>query len=96
MSVKRKKYNEATKFEAVIKMIKGEETIQQLCSHYKVHQSVLQRWKKDFMDNGPNVFKCPKSKTTKDQTPIIEAFERKVGQLTMELDFLKKALEKSV
>lgn len=96
MSVKRKQYNEATKFEAVIKMIKGDETLQQLCNHYKVHQSVLQRWKKDFMDKGPDLFKNPKSKPTKDQTHMTEAFERKVGQLTMELDFLKKALAKSM
>lgn len=98
MSVKRKQYSKQLKFKIVVKLIKGEETLQQLCSQYEVHASVLQRWKRQFMENGADVFEEPgKGKKEQDAAPEkMGPLERKIGQLTMELDFAKKALERSI
>lgn len=93
MSVKRKTYSKETKFQAVLRMIKGEETIQELSSHYGVHQSVLFSWKKAFMAKGADMFEDRSAR--KDHGQETDNFERKVGQLTMELDFLKRALARS-
>ncbi len=94
MSVKKRSYSKEMKFQAVVKMIKGEETIQALCSHYGIHQSVLFKWKKAFMEKGASIFEDRSTKTHQQQET--DNLERKVGQLTMELDFLKRALERSI
>lgn len=94
MSVTKKSYSKEIKFQAVLRMIKGEETVQQLCCHYGIHQSVLFKWKKAFMEKGSGIFEDrSKSKGIPQEK---DHLERKVGQLTMELDFLKRALERSI
>lgn len=98
MTVKRKQYSKQFKFKIIVQLIKGEETLQQICSQHEIHASVLQRWKKQFMDNGANVFEeGAKSKTGQDAgAEKMGPLERKIGQLTMELDFAKKVLERSI
>lgn len=73
-------------------LISEKHTLAELSQKYGVHQTVLQRWKKDLLEHGPNVFD---SKTKpKSEHKEIDGLQRKIGQLTMELDFLKKALGK--
>ena len=92
MSVKRVQHNKKIKFEAALALISEKQTLAELSQKYGVHQSVLQRWKKDLLENGAELFaRCGKPKTEKQE---MDALQRKVGQLTMELDFLKKALGK--
>ena len=97
MTIRRKQYSKQFKFKVIVQLIKGEETLQQICSQHGIHASVLQRWKKQFMDNGANVFEeGSKSKTGQDVgAEKMGPLERKIGQLTMELDFAKKVLERS-
>lgn len=86
----RRHHSKQTKFNAAIDMVKGEETIQQISQKYAIHQSVLLRWKKLLTEEGPRLFEDHRKKLpSDDQTAELQ---RKVGQLTMEIDFLKKAL----
>ena len=87
----RKKHTSKTKFEAAIAMIKGDKTLLEIGQKYQVHQSVLHRWKKELFEKGPNVYD-QKSAETSPHKNAIEALQRKVGELTMDNDFLKKAL----
>lgn len=86
----RKQHSKQTKFNAAIDLLKNELTIVQLSQKYGVCQSILQRWKKTLMESGPQIFEDQRKK--KPITEGNEALERKIGQLTMEVDFLKKAL----
>jgi transposase len=89
---KRKIYSKQVKFQAAMALISEKHTLAELSQKYGVHQTVLQRWKKDLLENGPNLFD---SKTKpKAEHKEREGLQRKIGQLTMELDFLKKALGK--
>ena len=74
-------------------MIKGEETLQQICSQHEIHASVLQRWKKQFMENGADVFEeGAKSKKGQDSTSEkMGPLERKIGQLTWNWILQKKS-----
>lgn len=90
MTTIRRKHSKQIKFKAALELLKSEKTISQLCQEYGVHQSVLQRWKRILLDEGAQIFEDQRQKE-----PIINHtgdLERKVGQLTMEVDFLKKAL----
>lgn len=87
-----KRHSKKTKFEAVILMISGNHTIAELCEKYKVHQSALFRWKKDFLEMGPDIFDSRPSKIPASER--VDYLQRKIGELTMDVDFLKKALER--
>jgi transposase len=90
MTQVRRQHSKQVKFRAAMDMVKGEKTIQQISQTYAVHQSVLMRWKKTLTEEGPRLFEDQRKKTpSEDQTAELQ---RKVGQLTMEIDFLKKAL----
>jgi transposase len=90
MSKIKRKHSKQFKFKAALALHKSDKTLSQLCQEFGVHQSVLQRWKKILIDEGAEIFEDQKQKL-----PILDKsaeYERKIGQLTMELDFLKKAL----
>ena len=89
----RKQHSTKTKLEASILMESGKYPLGELCQRYGVHQSVLQRWRRALMDQGQLIFKS-REKKSKVNGPGSEDLQRKIGELTMELDFLKKALGK--
>lgn len=88
----RKQHSAKTKLEAAIAMVSGKNPVAELCQKYGVHQSVLQRWKNELLEKGGDIF--ARVKKPKGGGHTVDDFQRKVGQLTMELDFLKKALGK--
>jgi transposase len=88
----RKQHSSKTKLEAAIAMISGKSPVSELAQKYGVHPSVLQRWKAELLAGGPEIFSRRKNK--KDDGPSVDDLQRKIGQLTMDLDFLKKALGK--
>jgi len=92
MSTKRIQHSKKKKFEAALALISEKHTLAELSQKYEVHQSVLQRWKKDLLEKGADLFGRENKPKTEQQE--MEALQRKVGQLTMELDFLKKGLGK--
>jgi len=92
MSTQRKQHSKQTKFQAAVALISEKSTLAELTQKYGVHQSVLQRWKKDLLDKGSSLY--DRNTKPKGKHKEIDALQRKIGQLTMELDFLKKALGK--
>jgi transposase len=86
----RKKHSKQLKFKAALALYKSEKTVSQISQEYGVHQNVLQRWKKKLMEEGPEVFEDQRQK--KSVSDPSADLERKIGQLTMEVDFLKKVL----
>ena len=86
----RKQHSSKTKLEAAIAMVNGKKPVAELCQKYGVHQSVLQRWKNELLEKGGEIF--VRAKKPKGGEHTADDFQRKIGQLTMELDFLKKAL----
>lgn len=87
----RKKHSKELKFKGAMAMIVGNKTINEISKEFGVHQSVLHRWKKDLLEKGPLIF----DRTLHKPDPALDAalLQRKVGELTMEVDFLKQALK---
>lgn len=92
MTTKRRIHSKQLKFQAALALSSEKYTLAELSQKYGVHQGVLQRWKRDFLENGPNAFDPNMRPKTEDKE--LAALQRKIGQLTMEVDFLKKALGK--
>ncbi len=61
----------------------------QASREYEIKDTVLSRWKQEFLERAPQVFEAPKSE---EQNERIAELERMVGRLTMQLDMAKKVL----
>ncbi|RLD98376.1 MAG: hypothetical protein DRI92_04035 [Aquificota bacterium] len=89
MKRKRKKYSAEFKAKVALEAIKGEETLQQLSGRYGVRSTMITRWKKDLIDNAPELFGRG-AKRDKDVSAQIEELYRQIGQLKVERDFLAR------
>ena len=75
-------------------MIKGEKTIAELSSEFKVHQSVLNSWKQELLSKVLDIFELKGKKDP--AAPNAEAMQKNIGQMTMEIDFFKKVSGDSI
>jgi len=88
---KRPRRNHAPGFKAKVALeaLKGEQTIVELSQRYQVHPNQITEWKKQLLEHAPEVF----SKDRKsDLGPNVKDLHAKIGQLSMENDFLSNAL----
>ena len=85
----RRQHAPAFKAKVALAAIKGEMTRAQLAEHFDVHPNQITQWKKQLLDRATEVF--DKDKKVDDQ-PDVKALHAKIGQLTMENDFLSGAL----
>lgn len=85
----RKKYSSGFKGEVSLAAIKGEETIASLAQKYELHPSQIVQWKNEALKGMGDIFEKRKLKKA-DAAPEVDYLERKIGQLTIEIDYLKK------
>lgn len=86
----RKKHCPEFKLKAVLEVLKGEKTANQLAGELGVHPVILSEWKKQFMVIAPQIFSKPrKSKEIAKTKEESELFEQ-IGRLKMENEWLKK------
>jgi transposase-like protein len=62
-----------------------------LATQFQVHPNQIQTWKKQLLNHAPDLFE-KRSGSAKDPTSTIKDLHAKIGQLTIEKDFLSKAL----
>ena len=83
----KKKYSSQFKAKVAIEAIKGEETIRQIASRFEIHPGQVRAWKSEFLKNASVVFEKSHRQDKKLQKQM-EALYKKIGQITMERDFL--------
>ena len=88
---KRPRRNHAPVFKAKVALdaLKGEQTIVELSQRYQVHPNQITEWKKLLLAHAEEVFS---KERTVEQGPSVEDLHAKIGQLSMENDFLSGAL----
>ena len=88
---KRPRRNHAPAFKARVALdaLKGNQTIVELSERYQVHPNQITDWKKQLLEHAAEVFN--KDRAT-DQGPNVKDLHAKIGQLSMENDFLSVAL----
>lgn len=88
---KRKRYSAEFKAKVAVEAIKGEQTISELGSRYGLHPNMITNWKRLALENMAELFssKAERFRTTDDTQ--IKDLHAKIGQLTVERDFLAKA-----
>lgn len=92
MSKKRRKFSSGFKAKVVLEALRERETLQDLASKYEIHSSQIVTWKREFLANASEVFESKSATTNKDADT--EQLYTKIGHMQMQIDFLKKVLDK--
>ena len=94
--MKRKYYTKQEKARIVLEVLREEKTAAQIASEYGVHPTMLGQWKKAALEGLPELFEPAGRTLRKAQREHEEEKDRlykKIGQLEIEVDWLKKKFE---
>ena len=89
----RKSYSAAFKAKVALEAVKKEKTIAQLSSEYGVHPNQITKWRKRLLEEIPSVFSDQRKKKEKDSEELQSELYKQIGQLKVEVDWLKKKSE---
>jgi len=81
----------AFKKKIALEALREDKTLNQMASEHGLHPLQVGKWKKELIDGAESLFEGKKGRKD-DDFQEREALEKKVGRLTMEIDFLKKKL----
>ena len=90
MRVKRQRHSDSFKAKVALAALKGDRTAAQLASAFDLHATQVSQWKRAIVDRLPEVFEHGATAQAEASEREVARLEQKVGQLTMELDWLKK------
>jgi transposase-like protein len=91
---KRRRFSAEFKAKVVLELISGEKGLMEASREYEIKDSVLSRWRQEFLERAPQVFEKPGKKVDpKDKE--IEELERMVGRMALQLDIAKKVFGSS-
>ena len=91
---KRKRYAAEFKAKVALEAMKGEETFSQLASRFEVHPNLIAQWKRHAMESMVDVFTKKGGGSASGHEHTVKELHAKIGQLTVERDFLAKAFGK--
>jgi transposase len=93
MTMQRKTFSSADKAKVALAAVKGQKTINEIAQHYNVHPTQVNQWKKELLDNASQVFEGKKRGPKTEAAPINpDPLYAKIGELNMQVDYLKKKL----
>jgi transposase-like protein len=86
----RRKFSPEFKAQVGLEALKGIEPIHAIAARHEVHPVQVSQWKKEMLERLPQVFAAKAPPGTSDQAAREAQLYQKIGQLEMELDWLKK------
>jgi transposase len=89
MAANRRQYSAEFKAKVVLQVLTGEKTSSEICRTHKLNANVLNRWRKEFLEQAVSIFE--RDATDSEAEQKIAELERLVGQLTVQLEIAKKA-----
>ncbi len=90
----RRKYDAAFKARVALEAIKNDITIAELSNKYSIGPTQIKAWKTELLAQSETIFLKGCKKSGPDNRDQMTVMEQKIGQLTLENDFLKKKLMK--
>jgi putative transposase len=86
----RRQFSPEYKAKAALEAIKGQRTLNEIAGELEVHPIQLGAWKKLAVEGLPSVFAGSRSKNSAEAEALNSSLYQEIGQLKMELDWLKK------
>ena len=88
--MKRKTHSASLKAKAALEAIRGQRALNEIASSYGVHPNQLGQWKKQVLESLPEIFSNGRARSQKDEATLRDRLYQQIGQLQVELDWLKK------
>lgn len=89
---KRRQFSTDFKAKVALEAVRGELTLAEIAKKYDVHPNMIAGWKRRLTEQAAGLFARGVSDQDKDAEARIKELHAKIGQLTIETDFLKKGL----
>jgi transposase len=89
----RRNFDPSFKTKVVLETLKGQKTLTQICAEFGLHPNQVSQWKQQVLAGIPSLFGQAKSNYTEGEKEELTApLYQQIGQLKVEVDFLKKKL----
>ena len=90
MATQRKQYSAEFKARVALEALQGRKTVNELASTYGVHPTQIAHWKHRLQQEMPEIFSVRRDKRERDQEVFQAQLYQQIGQLKVEVDWLKK------
>ena len=87
---KRNSYSSKFKSKVALAALEGRKTIAELASEFSLHPNQISLWKNQLIERSEDIFSDKRKKEKDDNTELTEELYKQIGQLKVELDWLKK------
>ena len=90
----KRQHSVSLKAKVALELLRGIESQSAICSRYSIHPTQARKWKAQFLAGMENLFgENGKNYEIREKDKLIEELYKQVGQLKVELDWLKKKSE---
>lgn len=91
--VQKRNHSGELKAKVAIEAIKSTKTINEIASQYEVHPNLVTVWKKQLLSEASTIFSTKRENDEREQEELTARLYQQIGQLQVELDWLKKKLK---
>ena len=88
----RTKHSPELKAKVALAAIRGELTTNEIASQFEVHGNQVSKWKKQSLDELAGVFSDKRERHDRGREELVDELYKQIGQLKVELDWLKKKI----
>ena len=89
----RKKHSGAFKAKVALEAVKGERTLNELAGHFEVHPTQVVQWKQRLLAGASDLFTGGVERDAAQEAELRDRLYQEIGQMKVELDWLKKKHE---
>ena len=85
----RRGHDAALKARVALEALKEEKTMAQLSSEFGIHVNQIRQWRQKLLEELPSLFSDRRKKRDKEGEELLSELYRQIGQLKVELEWLK-------